>query len=120
MDVDDALWEAVEEAGSKQVHVPGADHELDAAPLEPVGHRGVALVPICKVVELEHPTRHTGRLRPRERAGARDVRRDGDHGQACVEQRLEVRSLAADEDADHARTIVPITSASPGSGVTAT
>ena len=40
-------------------------------------------------------------------------------GKLGVEQRLQVRSLARDEHADHARTILPITSSSPGSGTTA-
>ena len=47
------------------------------------------------------------------------VRGDRGDGEPGVEQRLQVRSLAADEDADHARTIVPTTRASPGSGTTA-
>ena len=40
------------------------------------------------------------------------VARDGDDGEARVEQRLQVRSGAADEDADHASS--PITSAPAG------
>ena len=60
-----------------------------------------------------------GAARPLERARPGPVRRDGDDRQARVDQRLEVRPLAADEDADHAASTRPITSSSPGSGTTA-
>ena len=48
-------------------------------------------------------------------AGVARVRGDSDDGQARVEERLEVRPLAADEHADHDSTMPPITS-SPGCG----
>ena len=41
-------------------------------------------------------------------AHARLVRRDGDDRQSRVDQRLQVRAFARDEDADHAPSILPI------------
>ena len=60
------------------------------------------------VVELEGCGRDPGLLGPLERAHAGRVARDRDDRQARVDQRLQVRPLAADEDADHAS--LPITS----------
>ncbi len=49
------------------------------------------------------------------------VRRDRDDGELGVEQRLQVRALAADQHADHASTILPIASspAASAAGTTA-
>ena len=44
--VHDALREALEEQRPEQLHVPGADDELDAVPLEPVRHGGVTRVSV--------------------------------------------------------------------------
>ena len=57
--------------------------------------------------------------RPLERTRPGAVRRHRDDREPVVDQRLEVRALAGDEDADHARTTLPITSASAGSSTTA-
>ena len=67
MDVDDPLGEAVEERPRQQVHVAGADDELDAALLEPVGHRAVALLAARVVVEREGRGRDPGVSRALER-----------------------------------------------------
>jgi hypothetical protein len=84
------------------VHVAGADHEADTVLFEPVGHRGVALLPGPVVVQLEHGRRHARVLGALERPRARPVRRDGGDRQARVDQRLEVRPLPGDEDPNHA------------------
>ena len=115
MDVDDPLREAVEERVREQVHVAGADDQADAVGLEPGGHRGVAL--LAAPAQLEDRGRDPGRLGALERAHAGPVRRDGGDRQPLVDQRLQVRPLAGDEDADHSTR--PITSRSPGSATTA-
>ena len=53
MDVDHPLREALEERRSQKLHVAGADHQLDALALEPVGHRAVARVAVRRALELE-------------------------------------------------------------------
>src|SRR5581483_11267150 len=97
---------------AQEVHVSGKDDELDAARLQPLREGDVALLPALVVGGGEDGGLDTGCLGALERTHARLVRGDGDDRQARVEQRLEVRPLAAHEDADHA--ILPITS-SPGS-----
>ena len=66
---------------------------------------------------LRRDTRRSGSL---ERAGTRTAAGHRDHRQPFVDQRLQVRPLARDQDADHACSILPISSPSPGSGTTAT
>ena len=120
--VDDALREAFEERGREQVHVAGADDDADAVLLEPVRHRRVALLPVGEALQLERARGDAGRAGPVERAHALLVRRDRDDRQLRVEERLEVRALAAHEDADHAGTILPMTRSSrpaSASGTTA-
>src|SRR5205814_5105350 len=113
-----AAGEALEEGAPEQVHVPGADDKVDAAPGEPLGHGGVAGVAVRVVVELEDGGGDPGLPRPLEGAHARVVARDRDDRQARVDQRLQVRTFAADQDADHAS--LPMTSAPLGaSGTTA-
>ena len=85
----------------EQLHVAGADDELDAVPLEPGGHREVAIVAARVGVELEHRVWDGGRFGPLEREHTGDVRGDGGDRQAVVDQSLEVRARARDEDADH-------------------
>ena len=109
--VDDRAGEAIEERRREEVHVAGEHDEANAVAAQPVGHRGVALRAVG--VRRRARTRLSAR---RVRARARrvvPVARDGDDGQPRVEQRLQVRAGAADEDADHAVS-VPITSAPSG------
>jgi hypothetical protein len=120
MDIHDAALEALEERPTKEVHVPRADHELDSVTLEPVRHRAVAGIAIVVVTEWEELRCDARSRSSLESAYARLVRRDSDDRKAGIEERLEIRALAADQDPDHERTMVPITSASPGSGTTAT
>ena len=49
--IDDTLREPCEERRPQQVHVAGADDELDAVAFEPVRHRSVARVAVRIVVE---------------------------------------------------------------------
>ncbi len=121
MDVHDPLREAREERRPQQVHVAGADDELDAAAVEPVRHRGVARVAVRVLARAG--TSRSRRPRRSARASARapsTFDATATTGRLGVEQRLQVRPLARDEHADHARTILPITSSSPGSRTTAT
>ena len=105
----------------EQVHVAGADDQLDAAALEPVGHRRVPRRPVGVVVELEDGRLDAGRLGALERPHAGPVRGDRDDREARVEQRLQVRPGAGDEHADHPNrtpspgSTAPITSPSPAS-----
>ena len=115
VDVDDPLGEAVEERRRQQVHVAGADDEPTPCSCEPVRHRRVALLAVGELVERETP-----RPAPRPRSARSSARAPGRFDatardrQPGVEQRLQVRALAADEHADHAATIRPITRSSPG------
>ena len=113
--VHDAAREALEEAAPQQVHVPGADDEVDAVLDQPVGHRRVARLAVGVVVELEGGGRDPGRPRPLERPRIGLVARDRDDRQALVDQRLQVRPLAADEHADHVSR--PITVPAPASAL---
>ena len=95
------------------MHVAGADDELDAVRLEPLRERDVALL-AARVVRRAAKTA-VAMFAASARSSARTpalVRGDRGDRQPRVEQRLEVRPLAADEHADHA--IRPITR-SPGS-----
>ena len=120
MNVHDAAREAVEEHRTQEVHVAGADHELDATLREPVRHRPITTIAVVEVVEREGLRGDSGGLGSLERAHSRLVGRDRDNRKLSIEERLEIRPLTRDQDPDHARTTVPITSASPGSGATAT
>ena len=117
--VDDPLAEAVEERRRQQVHVARADDQPHAPLLEPVRHRGVPLHAVVVVLERERGGGDARGRRPLERARVGPVGRDGAHGQPRVEQRLEVRALAADEHSD--QVILPITSspAASAAGTTA-
>ena len=91
--VDDATREAREERRPEQVHVAGADDELDALALQPVRHRRVARVAIGEPLERKRRRRDAHSLGTLERSCSRDVRRNRDDGQLCVEQRLQIRPL---------------------------
>ena len=58
------------------MHVAGADDQLGTVTREPIGHRGVALVPVGIVVELEGSCRDPGRPSTLERVRLGPVRRD--------------------------------------------
>jgi len=111
--VDDPAAEAVEEGVPQQVNEAGADDELDATLLELGGHRLVAPLAALVPRDIEHARRDPRRLGPRECAHARLVGGDRGEWKLAVDQRLQVRALAADEHPDH--RIRPITS-SPGCG----
>jgi hypothetical protein len=120
VDVDDPVREALQERLREQLHEAGADDEGDAAPLEPVGHRPVALLSGAVGLQRERlclDARCPGTL---ERARFRTAGGDGDHGQPRVEEGLEVRPLAGDQDADQSASTLPMTRPSPGFGTIAT
>ena len=117
--VHDAAGEALEEAAPQQVHVPGAHDQVDPVLDQPVGHRRVARVAVGVVVELESRRRDPGRSRPLERPRIGVVARDRDDRQALVDQRLQVRPLAADEHADHVSRPITVPAAASASGTTA-
>ena len=80
---------------------------------EPVGHRGVALSRSRDPRARRRAVRHAGlRRRARARGAAATLRGDRDDRQPRVEQRLEVRPRAGDEDADHSAKTTPSTPAS--------
>jgi hypothetical protein len=108
MHVDDPLRKALEEGRREEVHIAGADDEPGAVLLEPVRHRGVALLAVRELVERKALGRHAGRGCPAKRPHVRLARRDRRHGQTGVDERLQIRPLPGDEDADHA--IRPMTS----------
>ena len=118
--VHDPARKPLEEPRREEMHVTGAHDELDPLRIEPVRERRVTRVSVLELVEREHGARHSGRRRTLERSRPGHVGRDRHDRQALVEQRLQVRPLARDQDADHVRTMRPITSSSPGSGTTAT
>ena len=93
MHVDDATRETSEERRPEQVHVAGADHELDALALQPLRHRRVSRVPVGEPLERKRRRRDAHGLGTLERSRARDVRRNGDDRQPRIEQRLQIRPL---------------------------
>ncbi len=96
MDVQDG--KAGEEPGREEMHVPGADDELDAVPGQPVGDGGVAFIAVRVLLEWEGAGGHAGTVSPVERVSAAAVGGDRDDGESRVEQRLEVRALPGGED----------------------
>jgi hypothetical protein len=80
--------------------------------LEPVRHRRVALLTVGELVERKRRRGNLGRLGTLQCPHSLPVRRHRCDGQPGVEQRLQVRALTADEDADHASTTLPMTRSS--------
>ena len=117
MDVDDPVRKTVEERRRQQVHVPRQHDDLDAVLLEPGRHHEVALLARVVAVERERRSRDARGPGPLERARLLPVRRHRPDRQPGVDQRLEVRPLAADEHADH--SMRPITRWPAASGTTA-
>ena len=117
VDVHDPVPEAVEERRSQQLHEARQHDQLDIQLLEPGRHDEIALLPARMAVEAEGGRGDAGGTGALQRIRVLPARRDGDDGQAGVDQRLEVRPVAADEHADHSTR--PITSSSPGSATTA-
>src|SRR3989440_8957390 len=104
VDVDDPPGEALYERGAEQLHEAREDHEVDAPLRKPVAEGGIALLPAPVAPSLENARLDAGIRCSRESARIRVVRPDGDDldpltGLHRVDQRLEVRSLARDEDA---------------------
>src|SRR5215212_10232465 len=77
VDVHDAL-EATQERRLEQLHITGQDDELDAAPLDPARHGGVAPCAIKVIVAREDGDGYAGRGSALKRRRARLVRGDGD------------------------------------------
>ncbi len=101
MDIEDGAGEALEESGCEDVHVTGADDECGALLDEPARHREVSCLARLEVGQLEYGHGDSRPSRPLERVRAGHVARDARDRQAGVDQRLEVRARAGDEDADH-------------------
>ena len=120
VDVENAPRKPVEKRRLEQMHVAGTDDELRPVFFQPVRHRRVARIAAGVLLQREDSRGHSSRFRPLQRASARSIGRDRHDRKTGVEQRLEIRPLTRDQDPYHARTTVPITSASPGSGTTAT
>src|SRR6266511_157465 len=120
MDIHDAVRKTVEERRGEQVHVSSEHDEVDTTKSEPIRNVAITRVPVAIARELEDAHRDSGLFRALERAYAALVAGDARNREAAVDQRLEIRPFAADEDADHVRSIAPITSACDGaSGTTA-
>ncbi len=112
VDVDHPPREPRQEACCEELHVAGADDELDTPFGEPARHCPVALVARAEGVELEHGMRNSGCLGTLEGVGPGNVARHGDDRQLCVEQGLEIRPRARDENADQSAKATPSTPAS--------
>ena len=83
MDVHDTLREALEERGCEEMHVPGADDELDTVGLEPVSHRAVAGFSVRVALERKDLGGHTRRLGPHQRLRPARVRGNRKTGRAA-------------------------------------
>ena len=81
--------------------------------LEPGRHHEIALLAVGVAVEREGGGRYPRGACTNQSVGVLPVGGDGSDREARVDQRLQVRAVPGDEDADHA--IRPITS-SPGAG----
>src|SRR5947209_11731969 len=112
MDVDDAAREAANELRSEHLHETRQNEQVDLVLLEPVGHRVVALAAVAEVARAEDACLDVGDASALEAARVRPVGRHAHDLDAVaavdlVEDRLQVRALARDEDADteaHAAT----------------
>ena len=112
MDVDHPVREPRQERRREDVQVAGADHDLDALRREPAGHRQIALLARRVILEPEDCVRHARALGTLQGERPGDVACHRDDGQPAVEQRLEVRPRARDEDADQSEKETPATPAS--------
>src|SRR6266540_4198098 len=119
MHVDDAIRKAREKRSRQQVHVAREDDQLDAVLLEPAGHDEIAFLPRRVTVQRERRARDLRGARAVQRRRVLAVRSDGEDRQPGIDQRLQVRPFARDEDSDHSFSILPMTSSSPGSATTA-
>src|SRR5438034_11775072 len=119
MDVDDPLTEPIEEGPCEQLHVAGKNDQIDVVLLEPGCHQEIPLLADGMAIDAERRRREAGRTGPHDGVGILAARRHSDDREAGVDQRLQVRPPPADENADYAASILPITSSSPGSGTTA-
>src|SRR6185295_2027492 len=102
-----------EEGGRQKLHVAGADDDLDAFLLEPIGHGQIAFLARGELLQREDRGRHACAGPSLEGLDALLIRRDRRDGEPFVEQRLQVRSGSGDEDPDH--TSLPIAAPAPAS-----
>jgi hypothetical protein len=105
MDVDDPAGEAPDEGPIQQLHEAGEHNEVDEARLEPVAHGPVPRRAIGIVGDGKDRRLHARALRAREPTRRGRARADGDHLDSAapvhlVQQRLQVRAGARDEDSD--------------------
>src|SRR5436190_6691454 len=116
MDVDDAVAEPFQERGGQNLHVAGEHDEVDIVRREPLGKARITFFTARVVGRREDACVNACVARALERADAGLVRRDACDRESRVDEGLEIRSLAADEDADHESS--PITSDSVGASST--
>ena len=120
MHVHDPPGEAADEARREQLHEPGEHDELHLALLEPAGERLVALGSVGLVGQREHRRLDPRPLGPLEPASVRAARHDADDldpvpAVHVVDERLEVRPLARDQDCPNGAQLTP-RRAAPGRG----
>ena len=105
MQVEHPVRKALQEAARQDAHEARADHELDVALREPVGHRAVASLALAAVLgereDRARDARRAGALQRERlavaRAHAGDRRRPPVH---ALDQRLQVRARARDQHAE--------------------
>ena len=103
MHVDDPAPEATDELGPEQLHESGQHNQVDRALVDPVGQRPIAAMTVP--LGREHGRLHARALGARQAARVGPARGDADHLDAVapvdrVQDRLEVRPLAGDQDSD--------------------
>ncbi len=111
MDVQDPPGKAVQKRLAEQAHVAGENDELHAALPEPLRQLLVSAFTALELGRRERASLDAGLCGAVQAFRLRVVGGDRDDRQAGVEQRLQVRSLAADQHADH--RISPITRSPP-------
>jgi hypothetical protein len=107
VDVQDPPGKALQERCRQKLHEAGENDQLDSPLGQPVRQLLVAALPRVELHGRKGRCLDPGLRCPVERPRLGVVGRDGNDRQIRLQQRLQIRSLATDEDAD--QRISPMT-----------